>query len=213
MALAATGVAVQEADGAILYTAINQQITNASPGTFAFDLDNSGSAPYWVQSVDPKGPEMDFEIYFDGNEVLKFQGYSPAFDADVAATEFSGGWTYLNKLAANSVIGSNLNWPTNGFVKYMERNDSGNSEWSGGANAYVGLRFSYDDNVTNHYGWAHVNYDDTNNVMTLVGVAMQTTADTAILAGDTGAVPEPSRALLLALGLGGAALRRRRQNA
>ncbi len=212
MALVATGVATREAQGGtILYTAINQQITDSSPGTFAFDLDNSGSAPYWVQTIDPKGPEMDFEIYFDGNEVLKFNGYSPAFDADVAATEFSGGWTYLNKLAEDSVIGSNLNWPTNGFVKYMERNDSGSSEWAGGADAYVGLRLSYDGNATNHYGWAHVNYDDTNNVMTLVGVAMETTPDTAIRAGDM--VPEPSRALLLALGIGGTVLRRRRQKA
>lgn len=212
MALAAVGVATQEAQGGtILYTPINQQITDASPGTFAFDLDNSGSAPYWAQSVDPKGPQMDFEIYFSGNENLKFHGYSPLFDADVAATEFGGGWTYVNKLAANSVIGSNLNWPTNGFVKYMERNDSGNSEWSGGADAYVGLRFSYDDNVTNYYGWAHVVYDDTNNVMTLVGVAIETTPNAAIKAGDV--VPEPSRTLLLALGCGGSMLRRRRRQA
>ena len=95
-------------------------------------------------------------------------------------------------------------------VGYLE--NGGTGYWQGfSGDAYLGLRLNAGGS-NYRYGWARVNYNDPANTLTLKDFAIEQNINTTILAG-AGAVPEPSRALLLALGLGGAALRRRRKAA
>lgn len=126
---------------------------------------------------------------------------------------------FLGNYTVGTTIGSSLGatWSGNA-VRHLEYNGSGNSNgnWDGGGMGFAALRIESNSSPGNYnYGWARINYDDTNATITLLDFAYETTMNQSIIAGDTGSgvVPEPSRALLLALGLGGAALRRRRQKA
>lgn len=60
-----------------------------------------------------------------------------------------------------------------------------------------------------YYGWASVTIENT-SAGTIHSWAWENTPDTGILAGDILGIPEPTRALLLLLGLMGAVMRRRR---
>lgn len=62
-----------------------------------------------------------------------------------------------------------------------------------------------------NYGWANVDWDNSTNLLTVNSAYLESVAGAPITVGDVGAVPEPSRALLMLAGLGGVALRRRRK--
>jgi len=72
---------------------------------------------------------------------------------------------------------------------------------------YIGFRFLSGSNML--YGWADINFDTTNGIVTIKEWAYNDTADTPIHIADTGAqqVPEPSTPALTLLGLGAAGLR------
>ena len=77
------------------------------------------------------------------------------------------------------------------------------------SNAYYGLKF-YTGEGTYNYGWMQVSTPGSD--LTFGNAAVETTANTSIGAGVTGAIPEPSTFALLALAGGTVALRRRRKN-
>lgn len=78
-----------------------------------------------------------------------------------------------------------------------------------GTTGFVGLQFRVAGQM--HYGWARFTYDDaTTGNLTLHDFAYENVAGTSI---NAGAIPEPGNALLALAGLGGVALRRRRQAA
>jgi hypothetical protein len=85
-------------------------------------------------------------------------------------------------------------------------NGSNPSSPAFGAGSYMGFRFGTVGNF--NYGWLEVTWDGSLNFQILSG-AYETTVNTAIAAGQGAAsVPAPSPASLLALIVGGAALRR-----
>lgn len=64
---------------------------------------------------------------------------------------------------------------------------------------------------SSHSGWANVTWNQTAGSLTFNSAYLETDSSKGITIGDVGAVPEPSRALLMLAGLGGVALRRRRK--
>jgi hypothetical protein len=202
---AAAGLAsAPAAQAAILYTDVADLTYNiSSTGSIYFDLDqSSGVAPFASLS---NFTGADFRLYGTSGNAEKPRIVGLNASSQIAN---SSDVTYLvNKFAANSPIGASY-WLSS--VGYLENNNSG--YWQGNSgDAYLGLRLNAGGS-NYRYGWARINYNDTANTNTLKDFAIEQTLNTPILAG-AGAVPEPGRAVLLALGLGGAALRRRRKAA
>ena len=195
--LAAVGASVPSAQAGldILYTDIPDLTMDVLTQSIQFDLDHSGTAPYAAINATPSG--SDFLL--DGTP-----GVSENVGAVGAANRTIAGY-YILKLSAGATIDSSLPWTAG--PTYFEFYDVG--IWQGGGEGYVGLRIQNGANF--NYGWALVNYDDAGNQLTLKSFALERTINTPIVAGDATSVPEPSSALLLALGAGGMALRRRRE--
>jgi hypothetical protein len=80
-----------------------------------------------------------------------------------------------------------------------------------GSGSYMG--FVFGNGLTNNYGWIEITWSGSTNTWEILAAAYESQANTAILAGDVGSVsaPAPSPASLLALIVGGAALRQWRQ--
>lgn len=193
----AVASAAPSADASILYTDIVDLTMSTVNENINFDLDHSGAGPYAVLNGNTAGD--DFQ--------LRSTGSTDVTTALSFGSNQMAGY-YLSKLSAGATIDAGQPW--NGGVSYFEFFDTG--AWQGGADAYLGLRIN--SGAGFNYGWAHVSYDDAANTMTLKEFAIEQTLNTAITAGDVGtpanATPEPSSVLLVALGLGGMALRRRR---
>ena len=195
--LAAVGASVPSAQAGIniLYTDIPDLNMDLVTQTIQFDLDHSGAAPYAQFNVPTAGNDFRFEGSGAATENIGAQG---RVNATIAGY-------YILKLSAGATIDSSLPWTAG--PTYFEFYNTG--IWEGGGEGYVGLRIQTGANF--NYGWARVNYNDPANQMTLKDFAIERTLNTPILAGDITSVPEPSSALLLALGAGGMALRRRRE--
>jgi hypothetical protein len=78
--------------------------------------------------------------------------------------------------------------------------------WDNGTLAFLGFSFTNASGL--HYGWARVHVEETTNIMTVFDAAYDDAPDAAIV---TPAVPAPAVATLLLLGIGGLAVRRRRE--
>ena len=81
-----------------------------------------------------------------------------------------------------------------------------------GTNSFMGFRFSTNENVDVYYGWLEVTWNGTDTFQ-ILAAAYEDTPNTAIAAGSTGggAVPEPASSAIVALLMGGTALRQWRK--
>ena len=89
--------------------------------------------------------------------------------------------------------------------------DKGAGPWGSGGEGYLGLAIS--SGADKRYGWAQVVYDPSGDTLTLKAFALESDLN---VGAPISAVPEVSRPLALALGLGGLAClqaRRRRSAA
>lgn len=80
-----------------------------------------------------------------------------------------------------------------------------------GTGSFMGFRFGSGTNW--NYGSLEVTWDSTNNTFQILSGAYESTANTAILAGATAAVPVPAASLLALMALGGNSFRRNRARA
>lgn len=196
--IAAAGASAP-AGAAIVYTDIADITMSTVNDALYFDLDQSGAGPYaQLNGATPAG--ADFFIRGTGAiDVLSMVAFN---------NNQTAGY-YLDKLSGSGTIDASQSW-WGGGVSYFEFWNVGN--WDDGGDGYIGLRLNAGGGNFN-YGWIHIDYDDANNTLVLKDFAYQTTVNTSITAGDVGtvsSVPEPSTALMAAMGLGGLALRRRR---
>lgn len=204
---AAAGLAsVPSAQAAILYTDFADLTYNISSGNIYLDLDRSSGGPLFASASSFGGADFHLFGYNNNNEKPSIEGTNSSNQIAISSNV-----SYLvNQFAANSLIAASY-WLSG--VGYLE--NGGTGYWQGISptqDTYIGLRLNAGSGNFN-YGWARVTYNDTLNTLTLKDFAIEQTSNTGINAGVGAAVPEPGRALLLALGLGGAALRRRRKAA
>ena len=214
--LSAAGAAVASlasapsSEAAALYTDNADLTLLATFGTgIYFDLDQSSAGPTYASNLNFAG--QDFRLYFYRGGSLGGETEKPSIVGATSAAQAASSGIYASRLAANALISSSLSFSSS--YRYLERSGSGPWQNSFG-DAYLGLRIDAGGGDF-RYGWARVSYSDAANSMTLKDFAIEQQLNTGILAGDTvGApapVPEPGRMMLLALGIGGAALRRRRK--
>jgi hypothetical protein len=111
----------------------------------------------------------------------------------------------------DSIGGSTLTtWSFNGY--YTVFKNKFNESEAFGANTYMAMRSKVGADY--YYGWIEVTWDPRRDQFRLISAAYEDTPNTAILAGDTGAapVPEPASSAVVALLMGGAALRNWRKS-
>lgn len=124
------------------------------------------------------------------------------------STSSGGGILVQGSYAANLSLGDTIS-SSGAFssARYINNSGSNDANWGADTRGYLGLKF--DNNGTDNYGWADVEYTSSQTLV-LYGFAYEDSG-AAIAAG---AVPEPSSAALLAaLAAGSAAMLRRRRAA
>ena len=106
-------------------------------------------------------------------------------------------WVTPGPLAKDTLLGSGASLGGNNYYFPM---------YSSSSSAYWGLAYAVGGGNFN-YGWVQLSYDASTTTATFLGAAINTTPNQSILVGQ---VPEPSALSLLAIGLGGLAILRRR---
>jgi hypothetical protein len=198
----AAALVAPAAHASIILTTVNTTVNGTDAGAF-YNLNLSGpsSDDITLEAITNANgiiaTDNDASATANGATAILMNGFFPsALNSGDAIGAASTTWGTGGKLAdTNSKLGAGGNWPT------------GNNP------AYLG--FSFEDVSSNtYYGWAQIiaSSDGSSSSFTLLDYAYQSTANTTIDAGDTGAnVPEPSTLALMGLGaIGLAALRRRR---
>lgn len=121
----------------------------------------------------------------------------------------------VKKLASGAVVSSGQLFNTSGVLRKFLNGAPIAGTWASNATGFAGIQFQIGANT--HYGWIRLKWTDSAdagpdpNTVTVMDWAYNNTPNASILAGDTGAVPEPGRALLALAGAGAAFLRRRRK--
>lgn len=153
--------------------------------------------------------------YFDGSDTYW------GLDGDGAGAgrlnfAITGGRASIRNFAAGSLIDGSATWSgssNNTAFRYINNGTTNYSAPAFGPNSFMGLRFSTDSGTTWKYGWIEVTWNGT-DTFEILAAAYEDTPDTAILAGSTGgggAVPEPASGAVVALLMGGTALRQWRK--
>jgi hypothetical protein len=153
----------------------------------------------------------------NGLQQLYFNGSAFSIDSWSAHQDVSYGWNLYNDSMMGGAKGlllwnssSTFQWVTSGSLTAGTSINS--SSPLGGSfyqpkfitssfeNNYWGIAYSLGGGNYD-YGWVKMSYNSSSNIATLVAAAINTTANQAILVGDTGAaVPEPSTYAFFSIG-------------
>jgi hypothetical protein len=204
LALGAGAFGGHDAKAAIIYSILNQTSINQEDHifiTFSNGVFSSGRGTGDVYPGTIKG--------LSGGGIGKQRPGNSAFYYE-SDNSTPADWSFvsLQPLAYGTTIDASTLWGgeqidgIGGSYVYID---------DGLSNAYYGLKFYASPGVYN-YGWIQVSTPKPGYDLTFGNIAVETTANTSIVAGATGAIPEPSTFALLAMAGGAAALRRRRKN-
>ena len=128
----------------------------------------------------------------------------------------NGGNTSPRNFSAGSQIDDSASWSASALYTTFGYGSSKAPQF--GANSFMGMRFSTNSGTDWYYGWVEVTWNGSDE-FEILAAAYEDTLNTPILAGNTGgggAVPEPASGAVVALLMGGTALRqwrkKRREN-
>ena len=191
---ALTGVATaaaSNADAAIIYT---PSINSSPEQTLSFDASTDGS----FDLIAKTGMMSDLDL---GLEATDFGMMS------LSSVEFSilsvGMSEYLGRLEVGETVDGSLDWDSEGWLRDGDSDDL-SPDWSLGQTGYAGFRF--DLSGVDVYGWMELEFASSSEDFTIQSWAYEEDGSGI----PAGLVPEPSSALLVALGLAGfAGLRKR----
>lgn len=180
--------------GNIIYTAYSGDLTPTSPSNeFVLDMDDNGTPEFKFSAV------MDAPLYsvymecFESGAVLFPQQLGAISVVAIPKDSLIGSDALEGAARWDSTLGilshSNLIYPT-GSIK-------GGPFWE--TKAYLGVSLIINGNT--HYGWIQIDNPDAFPGGTITGFAYESMPGDAIVAG---AIPEPSSAILFAIGAIGA---------
>lgn len=202
---AAIAGTITTADAAVVFINFNDQtFADSTPNDFTSTFFTSGAAGNFDFNTDGI---IDFRlrqrIDFSSGFNYSLAGFAAPTGGTIDVIGVNSGVTYPSRLASGTVIGPGGMFQTlaageTGFLASFSPGSFPNSQWDSddGLSGFVGIRFTFGGQA--HYGWVNltVNGAATGYTITLHGIAYETDADTAIVAG----IPEPASLALLALG-------------
>jgi hypothetical protein len=193
--------------GAVLAASVAAQATPVYSGIQNITVHSSDSTPSYDLNL--SGPASDDFTLFANTAGINVSGAPNAFIlADPGALKFSP------SNARPLDLGTTINGANAGSANLLKLNTGYVGAWPiDGTPKYLGLQFDMSGNP--HFGWAQVgvNVNSTDSSFTVVDWAYENQASTAIAAGDSGAVPEPTSFALFAMGAAGLLAWRRRNQA
>ena len=179
-AMSAAVMAGADANGQVVYTDVDPDVTLQVGDTFSLDFE--GDTFEDVNISNPDG-------LTGGNAAIVFPSSGGAF---AGFTSAGGTYDYPFLMAQGDVIDAATGYTTTG-----DRGDLNyygcaysNSQWCGDVtDGYLGVRFVSLTTGTTHYGWVRLDTDvNGDNLITVKDFAFEATPDTAIAAGDQGSL-------------------------
>ena len=139
-----------------------------------------------------------------------YDGFTGLDGGDGLQFAINGGYAWPRNFALNAPIDSSANFSDAATYSVFKYGTETSTSFNSGS--YMGFKTA---SSTNMYGWLEVTWNSKNSQFQILSGAYENSSGVAILAGDTGAVPEPSTLALSALLAGGAAFTvwRKRQKA
>ena len=204
--LGACGVATSAEAGVVSIDITNPDISGVNGGVSA------GQYAKFVWPIAGSGFIRIANNYFGGYRGLNGE-YNGSGRLQFA---ISGGNTSPRNFSAGYQIDSNAAWSQS--ASYTSFRYQSSTAPVFGPNSFMGMRFSTNSGTDWYYGWVEVTWNGSDE-FEILAAAYEDTLNTPILAGNTGgggAVPEPASGAVVALLMGGTALRqwrkKRREN-
>jgi len=201
-----------------------------SIGMLTLAATQAGAAIIYSGTLELQGPDLSVDIDEDGSADFVtqwiFLAFGPGFSQAGLDVDYSPNMRYINNglpgwpsfpgtkvpLDYGDYIGpalsGDLRWSSSSndamwWITVQDMVTTYGGLWNDVTNKYLGFEMM-DDDSNLFYGWIRLDADSQNNI-TLVDYAYEDVPGASISAG---AIPEPSTALLLGLGLVGLATRR-----
>ncbi len=182
------------ANAAVIYSGVqNIAIPTTFDGVY-LDIDTGTTSTSVITG-------WDINPFFGGFAL----GNSAAFQPVRTGTGNSD--TILN-LAYGTIVDSLLNYAT-GEAGSSDHIGGGANQFTDGSSGYLGFKFTDNSNAGTFFGWMRLTLTANTSGATIHEWAYDNTGS-GLLVGSLAAVPEPSRAMLLLLGLISMLIRRRR---
>ena len=155
----------------------------------------------------------ELDIYNGDSGTWGFDGDSNGYYGRLRFA-ITGGKASPRNFSAGSLIDSSATWSSsaaNSAFRYIYYSIDYKAPVFD-PNSFMGFRFSTNGNVDVYYGWLEVTWNGTDTFQ-ILAAAYEDTPNTAIAAGSSGggAVPEPASSAMVALLMGGTALRQWRK--
>lgn len=172
----------QFVEAQIIHTNIPDTTFSENETGLSFDLNNDGTTDFTF-----------FLIKSDSGGTINHlvDGFASNVYNEIAGSAGTGSYTYPLAIQAGEKIGPNLEWHAYGslFWVFGQNYSSGSGSllrlgnWLGETDKYAGLRLGIDGHK--YYGWIRMDVDSFANEFTIKDFAIQSFADSSIMAGDT----------------------------
>lgn len=177
----------------ILHQNISDTTYTDSETGLSFDLNNDGITDFTFFLI--KSGTSPSVNQFVG-------GFASNVDNEIAGSVGTNNYVYPFALEAGNQIGADLEWQPYGslFWIFGQHYSSGGGtpvqagNWLGREDRFAGLRIEADEHK--YYGWIRMSIDTLAGQFTIKDFALQTTADSAIVAGDTDVISGVPQAIL-----------------
>jgi hypothetical protein len=198
--------------------------SSAQAGIVTIDLTSAGNLNADITGING-GVTPGGNLYVNGfflpsvpfgssNYMVVYNGASDRVGIDANGGLYfgsTGAYAGPQAFSAGAVIDGSTSTQWLESSSYSVFKEGGNESVAFGPKTYMAMRSQVGSDF--YYGWIEVTWDPNTDEFQLISAAYEDTPNTAIKAGDTGAapVPEPASSAVVAMLMGGAALRQWRK--
>jgi hypothetical protein len=197
--------------------------SSAQAGVVTIDLTKAGSNQVDITGVNGGAGLGNYKAAYhfflpgNDNDLIVSNGFDGFYGlVGVNGLQFGTGGSAHSpqSFMSGASIGGSTSTVWSGSFSYQSFKTPSGESAAFGPSTYMAMRSTTGTDF--YYGWIEVTWDPNTDQFQLISAAYEDTPNTAILAGDTSGgpapVPEPASSAVVALLMGGAALRNWRKN-